>query len=65
MSSHYDKAKNLLRDNAPYRSKEERLLEAGVLASLAVADEVRLLRNDLAAGKVMVRDAHIERTSEG
>lgn len=59
MASNYDKARKFLRDN-PVWGLDRKLAEAGIYASLAVADEIRLLRNDLAAGKVLVRDADIE-----
>lgn len=48
MASNYEKAKNLLWDNGPYRTKEERLAEAGVRASLAVAEQIMALRQELA-----------------
>lgn len=46
MASNYDKARKFLRDN-PVWGIDRKLAEAGVYASLAVADEVRALRESL------------------
>ena len=60
MASNYDKAHKILRDYVVYGS-ERMMVRAGVLASLAVADEVRMLREELAGAKVLVvTDADIE-----
>lgn len=47
--SHYDQAINLINDTPVYRnsSDEKKLAKAAALASLAVADEIRLLRQAL------------------
>ena len=54
MASNYEKAHKIIRDYGAVYGAERMLVKAGVLASLAVADEVRMLREELSGAKVLV-----------
>lgn len=51
MATNYDKAVRHVTDVFPVRGEDRKLALAGVYASLAVADEVRALREALEKGE--------------
>lgn len=47
--SNYDRAKKVVKDYPPRQTKEEQYQHGAILASLAVADEIRALREAIEA----------------